>query len=168
MAFLAGERITAARLNAELGQRAVKLADKTVNNSSTYSNDVELSIPVDSNSTYLLESFVIYSATTTADFKVNFSGPTGFACQMTPDSLPIGTSGSTDVIDRGVATAASGGVGMGGRGTGVNNRSVARVGGYLTTSTTAGTVAMQVAQLVAEATEAKLWTGSWMKLTKVF
>jgi hypothetical protein len=168
VAFTAGHNLTAQELADAIGVIRVKSTPKTMNNNTTYSPDAELAIAVAANTTYIFESLIIYSAAAAADAKVAFTGPAGYAASGTPDSLPTSTAGSTDSIDRGVAdfTAPTFGVPMGGRGTGVGNRSVARPAGYIAIGAAAGTITLNFAQVTANVSDAVLYAGSWLKLTK--
>jgi hypothetical protein len=75
---LAGQRLTAAVLQAFAPIRAVKASDSSaVTNSTTLVSDTELVIPVVSGRTYDLDGWIIWVGNDTGDIKFAFDAPTG-------------------------------------------------------------------------------------------
>jgi hypothetical protein len=74
-----GEVLTATELNRSVNPLvAIKTANEIVNNSDTVQDDDELVITPETNSTYMVQCFLIYSSTTaTPDIKFGFSFPVG-------------------------------------------------------------------------------------------
>jgi len=58
-------------------QNILATATTTRNNTATLTADPFLLATVDPNAVYLVEAFLVYSATTTADFSAGYYGPTG-------------------------------------------------------------------------------------------
>jgi hypothetical protein len=80
--FKAGQRLTAAALNAAIGLTARKGADtarSSANTGTTLTADPDLTVAVLANAAYLVTFSLLYkgAATNTGDFKFSFSAPSG-------------------------------------------------------------------------------------------
>lgn len=162
--FSAGGLIVAASLNA-IDTVVRKTANLTVNNSTTYVSDTELTVALVASSTWALELFLLYQSATAAAAKVNLIGPSGWSMSLGNDSLVSSATGTGASIDRGVVVAGGAGHAMGSAGatTAVHSHP----GGFVQIGSTAGSVTVQFAQLTANASNTTLLPGSWMKLTRI-
>jgi hypothetical protein len=143
---------------------AIKTTDNTVNNTATLASDSQLSLPVEASTTYALEMYLDYSSATTPDAKVSLSVPASATWSVAPNGLltsVAATSGSIETAS--VTTAGSLTFGGNGAGTHVSANPV----GWVKTAGTAGNVVVQWAQNTANASNTVLYTGSWIKLTRV-
>jgi hypothetical protein len=147
----------------------VKGTDKTVNNTAVYSPDGQLTtgtLPANTNWTF--DAFMVYSAATpNVGMKFGFSGPAGFVCRMSGPSLlwtvaPVSGAGSAEMQERDGTTAG----GQPASGNGVGNRMSAVIRGFIGISSTPGAVAMNIAQVTANASNAVLYTFSWLRLDR--
>jgi hypothetical protein len=77
MTFPAGHVPTADELNAVVPVVKVKTANETVNNSSALQNDDHLAWAVVASGSYTLDLYLYYNSNTTADFKFDWTYPTG-------------------------------------------------------------------------------------------
>jgi len=143
----------------------VKSANESINNSSSMQNDDHLVLAVAANTTYLLDAYLRYEATTTGDIKAGFSVPTGAAVDWNALCLPgthsSGTSGSLSVLARTDAQTAT----LGGAGAGT--LLVARITGTVTVGGTAGSLQFRWAQQTADVSDSIVYAGSWLRLTPV-
>lgn len=141
-----------------------KSANETLNNVAVPQDDDHLTLPVEVNAIYLVESLLIYEATVAADFKMTWQAPAGSTLQITPWSLTSTSTGVAGSIHAQVRTLsdvhAIGGAGAGAK-------VVARPAGVLTTGTTAGNFKLQWAQSTAEVSDAIMYADSWLRLTRI-
>lgn len=144
-------------------QHAYKPSDTTRTSTATLAADPHLTIPVEANAVYILESFLAYISTTTGDFSVRWQGPAGNFPTMrwNHNGLSAGATASTSASQSASYTNAA--IDLGGTGTNV----AARPMGYVVVGATAGDFSLMWAQSVAEATNTTLFAGSWLRLTKV-
>lgn len=143
---------------------AKKTANEIVNNSATVQDDDHMTVAVAASSVYEVAGFFIYDGTSTADMKLGFAGPAGATLDWVTASLDA-TAGSATTAVKMSAQTISGTPSFGSVGAG--SKVVARVTGLLTTSTTAGTFKVQWAQNTAEATDTTMYSGSYLRLTKI-
>lgn len=162
--FAAGGVITSASLNA-IDTIVRKASNLTVNNSTTYVSDTELTVALAASSTWSLELFLLYQSATAAAAKVNMSGPSGWSMSLGNDSLVSSSTGTGASIDRGVVVAGGAGHAMGSAGATTPTHSCPK--GFVQIGSTAGSVTVQFAQLTANASNTTLLPGSWMKLTRI-
>ena len=139
-----------------------KTADQTVNNSVTRVSDTHLTAAVEASAVYLVETYLIYNSSTVADINVAWAVPSGATIKWVSDALSSAAANAVSSIDRTALTAGSNRV-MGG----VAADAVAMPVGVLTVSTTAGSLTLQWAQNTQEATDTKMLTGSWIRLTRI-
>lgn len=142
-----------------VGQHIIarKTADETVNNSSAFQNDDVLLASVVANAVYLARLHIMYNSGTTPDFKYQFTVPAGTTL---PAWSFIGTTGAAVSFN----AASSGGVsGLGGTGADQPVDSW----GVIITSGTAGTVQVQWAQDVANASNTIVRAGSYLELIRI-
>lgn len=127
---------------------AVRSADYTVNNTTTYTTALSLS-GLDTDAYYTFDACLEVLSTTSADFKVNFTGPTGAKMGW-----------GYDLDTQSVTTLTLGG-GQGFQATGANALVFLR--GYIKMGSTSGAINMGFAQLTAEVSNTILREGSWLK-----
>jgi hypothetical protein len=146
---------------------AFKTADQVLAASSTTRQDVTFNTPMalEASSTYLLEAFIPYDATTTGDFAIGWTVPAGATMGWSVNGPPTTATASTSTpLNRSHSGAAAtpqiGGVGNG-------SVVVARPAGWVTTSTTPGNLVMQAAQVTSDPTAPTVHLGAWVKLTKI-
>lgn len=139
----------------------IKTTDKTVTSSTALSADAELVAPVLESKRYILELFLIYAGVTAADIKVGLTVPSGATWQLAPDALLAATAATSGDMERAISTSGSLVLGANGAGT----KLLAKVSGTLITSTSAGEVAVTVAQQVSNATGSVLYAGSALRLS---
>lgn len=164
ISFSAGQRLTAARLNAALDitRTVYQQADQTVNNSTTFVSSSYLTLPLEANSGYKYELFLIFEANSAADFKHNVLLPAGAGVRhgvWTP-VIAVSSTNTTIALDALDATAFNSGALTG-------TKMTAHPKGIIATGGNAGDVTIQFAQASAHASNAILALGSWMTLTRV-
>lgn len=131
---------------------AVKSADETVNNSSVLQDDDDLTVVVDANSYYEFVIKIVYASTYSADTKITVVGPTG---------SQIYFHGSTNT------TAVVGGSSYLMSGSGAGVKRLAIIHGVIYTGATAGSADLRWAQNIAEVSDAIVYRGSSMVVTRV-
>lgn len=142
---------------------ALKNEDTTVNNSTDVIDDPELTLPVEANSVYILDAYLLIDGSSTADIKASLSAPSGTSYRITLDGPASTVSNGSGSIARTTTTGSSLGLGAMGAGSAV----AATPRGTIRTGSTAGSVAIRWAQTVAEVADTKLRADSWMRLTKI-
>lgn len=159
--FQAGQRLTAATLNAAIGLRAAKAADLPRATNTTLTADTDLAVAVAANSRYLVTISLLYkgAATNTGDLKIGFSVPSG--ATLPGQFLGIGNPLGVGI---GPVTAASVLVSYG---NGTSNPLACQVTATLVTSTTAGSLILTWAQNTSNATATTLMAGSSLQAVQV-
>lgn len=137
---------------------AYKSADEVVNNSATLQADDALLVAVEADTKYLVDLFLIYDASTTADLRVGWNVPAGSTFNWSSAAMALTGSGGTNVGIRLVQTGAAGSETIGGAG--VGSLLTARLRGVLVTAGTAGDLGLTWAQVAAEETAATVRAGS--------
>lgn len=143
---------------------AVKTTDNTVNNTATLANDAQLTLPAEASTTYVLELFLDYSAATAADVKIGLVVPASATWSVAPNGMLTGVAATSGSIETAPSVTA-GNLQFGGNGAGVHL--TANPVGWLKTAGTAGNVVVQFAQATANASNAILYTGTWIRLTRI-
>lgn len=142
-----------------------KTADENVNNSATFQDDDALVLPVAANTAYMLTCFLDYSADPAADIKLQWTFPAGATMTWARGGASLGTAAldSTLHIGRqdGTSTPSLGGI------TNNTTRLTAWPIGTLLTAGTAGNLRLQWAQNTAQAGNATIYAGSWLRLQKI-
>lgn len=162
--FKAGQRLTAAALNAAIGLTARKGADtarSSANTGTTLTADPDLVIPVLANAAYLVTFSLVYkgAATNTGDLKFGFSVPSGA-------TMPGGFLGITNPLALEIlpVTASSTLVSYS---NGTGNPLWCQVTATLVTSSTAGNLTLTWAQNTSSATSTTLMAGSSLQAAQV-
>lgn len=141
---------------------AVKSADTVRNNTATRTSDPHLTVTLEPSAFYKLEAFLIYNATATADVSISWTGPTGATANWELGGLvstTSGTSGSINLADIAIGSANTV--------AGAAAKAVSLPAGWVQTSTTGGTFALQWAQAAAEVSDATLYANSYLRLTRI-
>lgn len=137
----------------------VKTARETVTNSTTLQNDDHLTFPVEANTTYAVSGMLIVSCAASAGFKWALSVPSGTTGKLTISS----GSPNLQIINVDITTGNT-------TNNAVNPNTVdqcGKLGGYITTSSTAGTVVLQWSQGTSNNTGSYIEQSSTMILTEV-
>lgn len=163
-AKLADDAVTEAKL--ALPQIMIrKTADESILNSTALQDDNHLILPVEANSTYLIQAFIIYDGSTTGDINIGWSGPAGATFDWTPAGLTTGAttvSASVKLAGNPIGTAdALGAVGVG-------TKAVLIAEGILIVAGTAGSLTFRWAQNALDAVNATtVFTGSVLRGRKI-
>lgn len=163
--FAAGQKLTAANLNAafDITRIVYQSADQTVNNTTTYVSSSNLVLSLAANSVYVYKSCIVFDTGATPDFKHKLLLPAGAAVRravFTPTTTVAATNTTIGMDTLDLVEFASGGVAAG-------TMMTAFPMGTIYTAGTAGSVTVQFAQQVANASNTVLKIGSWIELTKV-
>jgi hypothetical protein len=169
--FAAGQKLTAALLNAAIPSVAYKASDQSVTNSTTVVNDNDLSFSVVSGATYNIDSYLQWVGNDTGDIKFGFTFPASSTLSFAiigPDDTATtfasgGTRGTGEWFARnGQTSSPSGTIQV----SGSTSTLAGIIKGQLVCNTT-GTLQLQWAQNTANATATTLKAGSWMSLKRV-
>lgn len=140
---------------------AYKTADQSVTASTTFTDDVHLTVQVEANCVYDLVMILTYDALAAGDLKTQFVSPAGATIVGVASGLSTTAAASTDDF----TTSWTGGANVGGLGAGSTQALYGR--GLLTTAGTAGTFKLQWAQTTSSATATRVFTGSYILLRRV-
>ncbi|MFA5803660.1 MAG: hypothetical protein WC879_03360 [Melioribacteraceae bacterium] len=134
-----------------------KTADEIVNNSITLQDDNHLVFALGANETWTITYFIIYHASGVADFKHQFTVPTGATGRWNSH----GMNGGYAFQWRGTITE----VGAGNTGESVSALIILTA--YIKTSTTAGNITLQWAQNTAEVSDTTVFEGSHLEAKRL-
>lgn len=163
MAFTAGQRVTAAALNKAIGTLAVQASNQTTSsNGATWISSSSLVIPLEANSKYAVECFILYSSATAADFEFNFSLPSGALMNSSLWGSGSGGGAADSPIFHDFFTTSAN---AGGAGAGTVMSMIPH--GVIFTSGTSGNLTFQFRQLSANASNTTLYAGSWISVRGV-
>lgn len=161
--FVAGEDVTADRLNSQFPQIAFQAVDSSpVNNSTTLVSSAYLVLPVVANSTYYIELLILSASASAADFKNNLTLPSGTGL-IVPFGSDTAVAAATTSVTLDATTTLT--WATGGRGTGTTHASNPK--GFLDISTVAGDVTFRFAQQTANLSNTVLKAGSTMTIIRV-
>lgn len=146
-------------------------ADQTVNASTTLVNATSMSVAVAASSNYLIDGWLMYASDTTPDIKFAFTYPAAATLSWSGSGYwtniasggPAGATGgevNLNARNRSATAISAGGIGAG-TAAGMVIRGLLIVGG------TAGTLQLQFAQEVSNASDTKLLRDSWISARKV-
>lgn len=163
----AGVMVLSGALTTTTGDQAViKAAAETITNSDVLQDDDELVLAVAAGAVYSVEVLLLYSAAAAADLQVSVTGPAGATLPLIVDALPAGATAVTDAhtIQIGALGDASvltiGAVAAG-------TQVAALAHGLLTTAVAAGSLQVRWAQAAADASDAVVDAGSWIRVTRI-
>lgn len=143
--------------------RAAKTTDNSVTSNAVLANDTQLQVAVAANATYQLDMFLDYSSATAADAQISLVVPASATWKVAPFALTAAVAATSGSLE--TAPATTGGITLGGNGVGTHVTAAPR--GWVKTAGTAGNVTVQWAQAVSTASATVLYTGSWIRLTRV-
>ncbi|MFD9225374.1 hypothetical protein ACFWDI_36440 [Streptomyces sp. NPDC060064] len=175
--WVVGEVVTAAELNAEIRDQmnaliadnasVHKTADESVTSSATLQNDNHLLVSVLANAEYEIVLRMCANGSASGDIKLAWTVPAGSTSQRFcrgPDTSSAGSSAATTVRSNGLtdghATAINYGVFS------TSQQSFIEEILYISTGGTAGTVQLQWAQNVIDATATTVEAGSYMTVIR--
>jgi hypothetical protein len=153
MVFVAGEDLTAARLNEEIGIAKRKFTDQSVT-TTTFVNDDTLTWPVAANTAYLFEFHLVYTGDVAGDLNVGWTYPAGSSMSWSIDGLGA-SLGYNNVGNIDGATNAT----FGAAGTGLGR--LAHITGYLAVAGTAGNFLLRFARAAGSGTATVMRAGSF-------
>lgn len=165
-AFQPGDLLTASDMNA-LPQfsTVVKPSDETVASSTTFQNDDHLVLAVPSNSMFIMEAMIFYTADGAADFKPGWLGPASATMQWVTNGGSItdttNPTGANRLVFAITEASFAGAPGMGAIVMAFMPR------GLLVTAGTAGNLQLRWAQATSNATATAVKAGSWIRLHKI-
>jgi hypothetical protein len=177
MAFSAGQKLRVSDLSGTASgggggvvtsNTVIMSGDVTVNNTTTFTDATGLSTAVLASATYRWDTWLMYTGTATPDLKITPSSPSGTTGYWNLTGYGRDVSGAIDtgggatfmVADIGTSLTVGGD-------SGGTARIACRAAGFFTTSTTAGTFKLRVAQRTATAVNTVLKAGSWLDVVRV-
>lgn len=162
--FTVNAVVTANYLTDVGGIIVVKAADESVTSSTTVQNDDHFIIPVEANSSYILDGFVHYDGAFGAgSLKMDWTIPSGATMYWSPFGNQADQT--TQKLDSNASSATSA-ISVGTYGTGGNHTCFAPLG-YITTSSTAGNLQFRWAQNSSNGTATTVYSGSWFRLRRL-
>lgn len=167
-AITAGQRLDAALLDSMLPEYVRKTVG-TDRTTSTMTDDPDLSTTLVGSAVYFVEFFLLCGGTTTADIQTAWtvpSGASGFKSVMGPGSTASDSAGDNVAVRLGVHAFSTTITYSGVRN---STSSLFRVYEYgeVTTSATAGTLALNWGQATTNATASRVWNGSLLRVTRI-
>lgn len=149
---------------AVVGTTKVKTSDTSRASNATYSDDTHLAgISVAASSVYTVEVYGVYQAGATGQIKFQMTFPSGATMESGSWHYDPGTDDWQANTSISQSSPAAFVVGL----TGTGGNVPFRLAGSLHVGATAGTLALQWAQNVSNATATILRKGSWMRVVKV-
>ncbi|MFB6811253.1 hypothetical protein [Streptomyces sp. NPDC056387] len=164
----AGQRITAGLLTSMLPTYVVKPTDQQVTSSTTNVNDTGIIAAVAANAIYVVTGMLLYSAHSSGDVRIGWTGPSGAVFDWIIHAQTTGTGGLATagvVVDR--QSIGNTAFPLGGFGAENTTVMTAPLWGRLTTSSTAGNLQLNWAQQTSSGTATIMRAGSWLLLTRV-
>lgn len=147
---------------------AYQTIDLTVNDTTTYTDSTDLSIPIDPNSDYIFESCLLYDTSATADAKLKINFPFANPALIAPWSSGTAITTATNSLNQQGVDApafltiefACGGVASG------TIMSI-RPAGWFHNDSVTGPLFISITQNTATAVNTILKQGSWIAITRV-
>lgn len=163
-----GRWIPASQLNEMQPLYVEKSADQSIASSTANTNDNALLVPVAANAKYIVSGMLLYSAHSSADIKIGWSGPSDATFDWIIHAQTTATGGVASngvVVDRQVIGNSA--FPLGGFGAENTTYMTAPLTGRLVTSSTAGTLQLNWAQQTSNGTASIMRAGSWLMLNRV-
>lgn len=147
-------------------QVATKAAAQTVTNSAVLVDDADLVVPVVAGAVYAVELVLLYSAAAAADLQVAVTGPAAATLPLVLTGLPstAAAAGDAHAVQVGALGDAAA-LTIGAVAAGTEVAAVAR--GILTTAAAGGDLQVRWAQAAADASDAVVDSGSWLRATRI-
>jgi hypothetical protein len=170
----AGQRLTGTLLRSMMPDIIVKNTNEDRASTTTLANDSDLVATLEANAVYHVTMYIHFAALDAAQFQTQWALPTGASGNRSANgaAYELASSGAA------TAQAANGGYhrsGVHGFGTAVRygtrasatNQALAIEEGVVTTSSTAGTIALMWAQFTSNATATRVGAGSSMHIRRL-
>lgn len=166
--WTAGQKITAALLNAMQPLYVAKPSDQSVTSSTTNVNDTALFLALEANSVYTVSGLLLYSAHQDGDIRMGWAVPAGATFQWICHAQNAGgTSGISTGVVVDLQNAGAGTFPLGGADTGNTTVMTGLLCGRIVTSGTAGNLQYNWAQRVSSGTASIMRAGSWIQAQRV-
>lgn len=165
----AGSRITSGLLMSMLPQVMYKAANTDRSATTAFTDDPDLTVALEANAVYHASFYLHYAGLDAARFKTIWSAPvgaSGLRSCVGPDQGVVLSSTSTGGTGRWGVHAFTTSVTYGTRDPSATNQAFALEEGVITT-TSAGTLALQWAQVTSNATASRLGAGSTLHLRRL-
>lgn len=163
--FSVNETLTSADVNEYFAQQiiAIKTADESVTSSTTVQDDNHLSMTLNANSNYWLDGILIIDGAVGGDFKLQFVVPSG-TIRYLSDAGDSAITATLMEVDRnwkaGSLTTIMGTVASG-------TSTIVPVMGIIRTAASGGTFKLQWAQGTSSATATRVFTNSFLRVTRM-
>ncbi len=164
-AFFVGQRLTASLLTSAQPMQAWKTTSTTRISTATNTADPDLTLPLEANALYKLEYMLLYSTNATADFKWQWSVPSGTTGNHVISAIQVGGAGTAQTEDLAIAYTLAANAGAGGLGSSSPFSVLGR--GWVDTAATAGNMTLTWSQFTLTAVNTTLEANSWMELKRV-
>lgn len=142
-----------------------KTADTARTSTTTTTDDPHITFTAEANSTYLIQTYLIYSATNAADFKYGWTIPSGTTGIRWSLGEAIGGTDYSATTMRTSAHQPATDVGLGGHTTGLFNGAMDTA--IFTTSSTPGPITLKFSQNTSTVDATTLRIGTFMAYTKL-
>lgn len=170
MVFVAGQKVRASDLNSGLPVFARVASDVSVISSTSLVDITGLTVALEANAFYAWDAFIGYTANETGDIKIAWTVPSGTtgmwgAMPVASSENIVNTRGIVEgfrVTDYGDANSQ----GMSGADD-LSGAMVAFPRGYIDTAGTAGNFQGRFAQLVSNANNTVIRTGTWLRIQRI-
>ena len=170
--YTAGQKLTAADLAAGQSIIVYKTANTDRASTTTLTDDPELTVTLAAGAVYIIEFYLHYAAINAAQFKTAWTVPSGATGARSVRGLASTVSDSSSAPTGGGAGSLRSGIhnyttviNYGTRDSGTN-QVLAREETLITTSS-AGTCAIQWAQVTSNATATRMAAGSWVRALRI-
>lgn len=161
----AGQRMVVDVLREMIPDEVVKSTTETVTSSTTFQNDDELFLAGVANAQYHFTLLLLYSAGTTEKFKMQFTAPAGATVNWGVHNAQVNVTSSGTVPDMSIQSRVLADSQQMGGGNLTGN--TAFIEGVFTTSSTAGNLTLQWAQITSGAPATQVRAGSVLKMKRV-
>lgn len=158
----AGTKLTSSLFRALIPETAFKASNEAITSTATAQADNDLFCTVVASGVYQLQMAIFVSSPDAGDFEIGFTVPSGTTMRWGAHGIVTSATTSSGDLTAPMKTESETAT-MSASGGGV----VVLVAGMVTVSTTAGVVQTTWMQDVSNASATTVYTGSWMRLTKV-
>jgi hypothetical protein len=147
------------------GIALVKTATQTATSTIILQNDSQLvTAALPAGSTYFIEGLVVYDASTSGDFQLGFTSPSGSTLSWTGSGFGTTASSGTSAVN---ATSETSGTALPFGAVGAGTACAVTIKGTITVGATAGTLQLQWSQNASDATTLTVHVGSYLNLTQI-
>ncbi|GHH83876.1 hypothetical protein [Streptomyces capitiformicae] len=163
--LFAGMKVTADLLSAGQPDIVTKQITESVTSSTTFQNDDELFVSVEANAKYRVQLFLLHSSPTAGDIKLQFTAPAGASFNWGVHGAETAVTTSNAVPETVMASRNIGEIAN--FGGGASTGTTAFIEGTLTTAGTAGTLQLQWAQRVSDASATQVRAGTILSVKRI-